>query len=986
MPPGYSPLFTDIYMSHGACSAYCKANQYIYAFALGGTSCYCSNVRPQEETKVEESKCTKPCAGYPLEMCGSPLPLDRTEAGQQKPSNQPQTGKGAEDPVYANVILIGSTLAENQIPVPVPTPVPDPVSPPSPDTVTKITSTGVQPEERQDKPSEDEEKKEKDDDDDDGDEDDGDDDKDEEDENEGEDDDDEDGDNGGEEEDDISDQGIKPGSGKALAGHASEDTAEKSGAHGFPVASTVVAAICLVGIGAFLVYLGRKRKRERVRAAWVESVFGSGSRTGADPDPFNHPSQSRFSSQDYGHMHSPDDLDSISDTNSDMIMDRRSSLFRGGQHSSHGQDSFSHSVMVPAPIRGARGAMGRHSYSGHSLGSPADFSRRHSGYSHTPKYSDRYMEYFGESEGDQDAQLAQLEDDDICSEVTVPVFRSAVQRPALTAFNTPSQLRPLTLRPEQNPSRPVPHASPFDHPADRDQLPNQGYDHPVSNSSGPSPTQEPLSKGRHRPIPSEYRRTYSFGNEEPSVSFTPHVLEESDTASVDTETPSATANAVNGGTQREPGSMAGGLKEQLRRLSSPYVKAIRQQQLETDMTLLEGDAAMNHGESYDTVQPMPGPSERRPTKHRQVHSGSLASFRGLDDPTQPQLRNHRSSPHSHRRQRQQQLHHPLIPFPPKSLLFQLTMAGNDDIIDYTPNVVANSVVGAIYAILSATFFLKIYQNKNKWAICLPMGAIASSIGFFCRLGIERENTSLGLFIIQNILIIATPSSFLAFNYMLYGRFIAAVDPELSSYETKSKKERSRFSFIPPRIVGRTFIISDICTFLIQVTAGSMLGGAGDDNPDLANVGDKLYIAGVAGQGVTYVMFTVLLSVAFSRLSAEWNKTNLSASAENNTKLKRSAALVVGCLYFSSLFIIIRSVYRVVEYVQGHNGYLISKEVFLFVLDAVPLVLAIGVWAFVWPPVVFEEIAAQVRSQGYTMNDGQDGSWAPHNDDVPMVRV
>lgn len=111
-------------------------------------------------------------------------------------------------------------------------------------------------------------------------------------------------------------------------------------------------------------------------------------------------------------------------------------------------------------------------------------------------------------------------------------------------------------------------------------------------------------------------------------------------------------------------------------------------------------------------------------------------------------------------------------------------------------------------------------------------------------------------------------------------------------------------------------------------------------------------------------------------------------------------------------------YRVVEFAQGQDGYLISKEgkescpgdcfeisnlqwthrperpvanfvyslgpVFMFVLDAVPLVLGIGIWVIIWPPVVLEKIAVQVRSQ--MKDDGQDGSWTPHNDDVPMVRA
>ena len=154
MPSGYSPMITDIYMSHGACSAYCKTSQYRYAFTFGGNACYCSNERPPEENKVEEAKCRKPCAGYPLEMCGSPLPSNPTQPGLQQPDNQSQAGKEPGDLVYANAILIGSTLPKSQPQLPVP------ATKTNPDTITKITSTGVRPEERQVKASEVEEKQE----------------------------------------------------------------------------------------------------------------------------------------------------------------------------------------------------------------------------------------------------------------------------------------------------------------------------------------------------------------------------------------------------------------------------------------------------------------------------------------------------------------------------------------------------------------------------------------------------------------------------------------------------------------------------------------------------------------------------------------------------------------------------------------------------------------------------------------------------------
>ncbi|KAF9983602.1 hypothetical protein BGZ75_004923 [Mortierella antarctica] len=297
------------------------------------------------------------------------------------------------------------------------------------------------------------------------------------------------------------------------------------------------------------------------------------------------------------------------------------------------------------------------------------------------------------------------------------------------------------------------------------------------------------------------------------------------------------------------------------------------------------------------------------------------------------------------------------------------MSDRGDAIRYEPNVAGNVAFGVIYAILGAIFSFRIYRHKNKWALCLPIGAFASSIGFFCRLGIDPKDLLVPLFVVQNILIIATPSAFLAFNYMLYGRLISAVDPQFGANDSQSRLEKSRYSFIPPRIVGRAFIWSDVITFLLQVAAGSMIGNAGD-NRSLISIGDKLFLLGVCAQGASYSLFSILLSIALARLLTERQKTRVDLTRISWMGLDKSTALIFSCLYFSSLFIIIRSVYRIVEFVQGHDGYLISKEVFLFALDAVPLVFAIGIWAIVWPPVLLEKISVQVRESldAYSMNN------------------
>jgi hypothetical protein len=78
-----------------------------------------------------------------------------------------------------------------------------------------------------------------------------------------------------------------------------------------------------------------------------------------------------------------------------------------------------------------------------------------------------------------------------------------------------------------------------------------------------------------------------------------------------------------------------------------------------------------------------------------------------------------------------------------------------------------------------------------------------STGFFVRIGLDSSPNSTGIFTVQQLFIVVTPAAFLAFNYILYGRFIVqCVSPQ--------------HSFIRPKWVARVFVLSDITTFLVQV--------------------------------------------------------------------------------------------------------------------------------------------------------------------------
>lgn len=62
------------------------------------------------------------------------------------------------------------------------------------------------------------------------------------------------------------------------------------------------------------------------------------------------------------------------------------------------------------------------------------------------------------------------------------------------------------------------------------------------------------------------------------------------------------------------------------------------------------------------------------------------------------------------------------------------------------------------------------------------------------------------------------------------------------------------------------------------------------------------------------------------------------------------------LYAVSVLIFARSLVRLVEYIQGNNGYIISHEAFLYVFDASVILLAVVVMSWIHPG----EVAKHVR--------------------------
>lgn len=133
------------------------------------------------------------------------------------------------------------------------------------------------------------------------------------------------------------------------------------------------------------------------------------------------------------------------------------------------------------------------------------------------------------------------------------------------------------------------------------------------------------------------------------------------------------------------------------------------------------------------------------------------------------------------------------------------------------------------------------------------------------------------------------------------------------------------------------------------------------------LGEKIIIGGLFVQLIFFSLFVCVAGDFHRRLlkdspikkrytpGALFRKNRLdSSNTPNIDVLSREAALELPwkrhlyVLYATSALILVRSIFRVIEYIQGNAGYLLSHEVFLYVFDATLMFLVMVLFNWVHP--------------------------------------
>ncbi|KAM0296171.1 hypothetical protein ACHAPM_010427 [Fusarium culmorum] len=217
-----------------------------------------------------------------------------------------------------------------------------------------------------------------------------------------------------------------------------------------------------------------------------------------------------------------------------------------------------------------------------------------------------------------------------------------------------------------------------------------------------------------------------------------------------------------------------------------------------------------------------------------------------------------------------------------------------------PGAIASTIV---FLLITSAQGWRIFRGKHWFCIPFFIGGICEVLGYVFRALAWNATDSLPIYIMQSLFLLLPPVFFAATLYMVYSRIVRAVGGEDCS--------------------------------LITGNGGGLLA-----NEKLANAGKIIVIVGLIAQIILFLAFVVCCVVFHRRFRVHLR--------QSHTPVEIRWEAYLNMLYVTSALILVRNIFRVVEFVMDKEGYLQQKEWPTFVFDSV-LMFLVMVAFYIWYP-------------------------------------
>ncbi|WVQ64665.1 uncharacterized protein L199_002832 [Kwoniella botswanensis] len=264
------------------------------------------------------------------------------------------------------------------------------------------------------------------------------------------------------------------------------------------------------------------------------------------------------------------------------------------------------------------------------------------------------------------------------------------------------------------------------------------------------------------------------------------------------------------------------------------------------------------------------------------------------------------------------------------------------ITGYVPKLGLTCAGIVCYGLLAIAFWARFFAHgRQKYMLTLCIGTTTMAVGFGIRIIMTNKPDQLGVYIATTLFTLLSPCAFLANDYIILPRLARWLDAEDQLFLRASR-------------VTKTFVWSDVITFWLQAAGGGL---SASQSEGMQKTGLYVALVGLIVQCVSFMLF-LCLAVVFGykiRRTPKWTNTpqNSQGFAVHLRRLEDWRMILYAVLW-TGVGIMIRCIFRVIEYAEGFDGKLRNTEWAFYVFDALPLFLAIAVWLFIWPPAIMRD--------------------------------
>jgi hypothetical protein len=191
---------------------------------------------------------------------------------------------------------------------------------------------------------------------------------------------------------------------------------------------------------------------------------------------------------------------------------------------------------------------------------------------------------------------------------------------------------------------------------------------------------------------------------------------------------------------------------------------------------------------------------------------------------------------------------------------------------------------------------------------------------------------------QSTLLLLAPILFAASLYMTLSRVVVAIQGQ-------------KHSPIATRWLTRIFVTGDVFSFLVQASGAGLRVQAGNADSDTdPNLGSNIIVGGLIFQIIIFALYIITIIIFNRRFRRDSYATNRAIDVPWQQSLHM--------LYITSALVMIRNIFRVVEYVMGSDGYLLGVEWGVYVFDASLMALTMGLYFWWYPRKIRQALRAR----------------------------